>query len=62
MWQPPFAPALRPELHSDPAHEHYFQVAKDEQPELIHNLDEAWFAPESQRRWEYLAAVAAGGN
>ena len=42
--------------------EHYFQVAKDEQPELIHNLDEAWFAPESQRRWEYLAAVAAGGN
>ena len=42
--------------------EHYFRVAKDEQPHVIRNLDEAWFAPESAGRWEYLAAVAAGGN
>ncbi|TMB91782.1 MAG: RtcB family protein [Chloroflexi bacterium] len=42
--------------------EHYFHVAKDEQPDVIRHLDEAWFAPQSPRRWEYLAAVAAGGN
>jgi tRNA-splicing ligase RtcB len=42
--------------------EYYFQVARDEQPDIIRHLDEAWFAPESSRRWEYLAAVAAGGN
>jgi tRNA-splicing ligase RtcB len=42
--------------------EHYFQVAKDEQPDVIHNLDEAWFAAGSPRRGDYLAAVAAGGN
>jgi len=42
--------------------EHYFRVARDEQPDVIRHLDEAWFAPESPRRWEYLAAVAAGGN
>jgi len=42
--------------------EHYFHVAKAEQPQLIAHLDEAWFAPESPRREEYLAAVAAGGN
>lgn len=42
--------------------EHYFQVAKDEQPTVIRNLDEAWFAPESPGRDDYLAAVAAGGN
>jgi tRNA-splicing ligase RtcB len=42
--------------------EHYFTVARNEQPSLIRNLDEAWFAPESPRRSEYLAAVAAGGN
>jgi tRNA-splicing ligase RtcB len=42
--------------------EHYFRVAKDEQPDVIRHLDEAWFAPGSPRRWEYLAAVAAGGN
>lgn len=42
--------------------EHYFRVAKAEQPQLIANLDEAWFAPGSPRRDEYLNAVAAGGN
>lgn len=42
--------------------EHYFRVARDEQPDVIRNLDEAWFAPESVHRDEYLAAVAAGGN
>jgi len=42
--------------------EHYFRVAKGEQPDVIRNLDEAWFAAESPRRDEYLAAVAAGGN
>jgi len=42
--------------------EHYFHVAKNEQPDVIRNLDEAWFPPSSPRREEYLAAVAAGGN
>jgi tRNA-splicing ligase RtcB len=42
--------------------EHYFKVAKSEQPEAIRHLDEAWFGPESPGRWEYLSAVAAGGN
>ena len=42
--------------------EHYFHVAKAEQPTLIANLDEAWFAPDSPSRDDYLAAVAAGGN
>ena len=42
--------------------EHYFQLARDEQPDVIHHLDEAWFSAESPRRREYLAAVAAGGN
>jgi len=42
--------------------EHYFRVARDEQPEEIHNLDEAWFAPYSPARGDYLGAVAAGGN
>ena len=42
--------------------EHYFQVAKDEQPDVIRHLDEAWFPPSSPRRDEYLVAVAAGGN
>lgn len=42
--------------------EHYFHVAKAEQPDMIRNLDEAWFAPDSPERDQYLAAVAAGGN
>ena len=42
--------------------EHYFHVAKAEQPTVIRNLDEAWFPPESPSRGDYLAAVAAGGN
>ena len=42
--------------------EHYFRVAKNEQPSVIRNLDEAWFPAESPNRWEYLSAVAAGGN
>lgn len=42
--------------------EHYFRVAKAEQPEAIRNLDEAWFSSDSPHRDEYLGAVAAGGN
>ena len=42
--------------------EHYFAVAKAEQPQVIRNLDEAWFGAESPGRRDYLAAVAAGGN
>jgi tRNA-splicing ligase RtcB len=42
--------------------EHYFTVAKAEQPERITHLDEAWFAPGSPGRRDYLNAVAAGGN
>lgn len=42
--------------------EYYFHVAREEQPDVIRNLDEAWFPPSSPRREEYLAAVAAGGN
>lgn len=42
--------------------EHYFSVAKAEQPERIAHLDEAWFAPDSPGRRDYLNAVAAGGN
>lgn len=42
--------------------EHYFHVARAEQPHAIRNLDEAWFAPGAAERDQYLAAVAAGGN
>ena len=42
--------------------EHYFHVARAAQPDVIRNLDEAWFAPGSPQRDEYLDAVAAGGN
>lgn len=42
--------------------EHYFHVAKKEQPARIAHLDEAWFAPDSVGRRDYLNAVAAGGN
>lgn len=40
----------------------YFDIAKDEQPDKIKALDEAWFAPGSVNRQKYLNAVAAGGN
>ena len=42
--------------------EHYFHVAKAAQPDVIRNLDEAWFAPGAAQREDYLGAVAAGGN
>ena len=42
--------------------EHFFEVAREEQPGLIRHLDEAWFAAGSRGRDDYLNAVAAGGN
>jgi tRNA-splicing ligase RtcB len=42
--------------------EMYFAIAKDERPDQIRNLDEAWFAADSPRRADYLNAVAAAGN
>lgn len=42
--------------------DHYFGLAKAAQPELIKNLDEAWFAPDDPKKLDYLDAVAAGGN
>jgi tRNA-splicing ligase RtcB (3'-phosphate/5'-hydroxy nucleic acid ligase) len=42
--------------------EHYFSVARAEQPQRITHPDEARFAPGSPGRRDYLNAVAAGGN
>ncbi|AKU93803.1 RNA-2',3'-PO4:RNA-5'-OH ligase [Labilithrix luteola] len=40
----------------------YFQMAKEERPEEISDLDLGFFTPESKHFREYLNAVAAGGN
>ncbi|HVH48057.1 MAG TPA: RtcB family protein [Labilithrix sp.] len=40
----------------------YFQMAKDERPGEITDLDLGYFTPESKHFREYLNAVAAGGN
>jgi tRNA-splicing ligase RtcB len=40
----------------------YFQMAKDERPGEITDLDLGWFSPESRHFRGYLNAVAAGGN
>lgn len=42
--------------------EMYFAIAKEERPDEIRNLDEAWFSADSPRRSDYLNAVAAAGN
>jgi tRNA-splicing ligase RtcB len=40
----------------------YFEMAKDERPNEIADLDLGYFTPESRHFREYLNAVAAGGN
>ena len=40
----------------------YFDIAKDEKPELITNIDLGYFTPQSRHYRSYLNAVAAGGN
>jgi tRNA-splicing ligase RtcB len=40
----------------------YFQMAKDEKPGMIKDLDLGYFTPESSHFRDYLNAVAAGGN
>lgn len=42
--------------------DYYFGIAKAAQPDVIKNLDEAWFAPDDPKKLDYLDAVAAGGN
>ncbi len=40
----------------------YFELAKEERPELITDIDLGYFTPESDHYNDYLNAVAAGGN
>lgn len=40
----------------------YFQMAKDERPGEIHDIDLGYFTPGSRHFDDYLNAVAAGGN
>ena len=40
----------------------YFQMAKDERPGAVTDIDLGYFTPESRHYREYLNAVAAGGN
>src|SRR5207302_3690488 len=40
----------------------YFDIAKDEKPQLINNIDLGYFTPDSMHYHSYLNAVAAGGN
>lgn len=40
----------------------YFDLAKDEKPDQIQNLDLGYFTPDSVHYKDYLNAVAAGGN
>jgi len=40
----------------------YFQMAKDERPGEVTDLDLGYFTPESKHFDDYLSAVAAGGN
>lgn len=40
----------------------YFDMAKDEQPDVIRELDLGFFTPKSAHFADYLDAVAAGGN
>lgn len=40
----------------------YFDLAKEEHPELIKHIDLGYFTPSSRYYRDYLSAVAAGGN
>jgi tRNA-splicing ligase RtcB len=40
----------------------YFELAKEERPDLITDLDLGYFTPDSKHYRDYLNAVAAGGN
>lgn len=40
----------------------YFELARDEKPETITDIDLGYFTPESRHYKDYLNAVAAGGN
>jgi tRNA-splicing ligase RtcB (3'-phosphate/5'-hydroxy nucleic acid ligase) len=40
----------------------YFELAREEHPELMKDIDLGYFTPESKHYQDYLNAVAAGGN
>ncbi|HYE14526.1 MAG TPA: RtcB family protein, partial [Pyrinomonadaceae bacterium] len=40
----------------------YFELAREEHPELMKDIDLGYFTPESRHYRDYLNAVAAGGN
>src|SRR5918912_725093 len=40
----------------------YFELAREEKPETIKDIDLGYFTPESRHYRDYLNAVAAGGN
>ncbi|MCA1592369.1 MAG: RtcB family protein, partial [Acidobacteria bacterium] len=40
----------------------YFELAREEHPELMKDIDLGYFTPESKHYSDYLNAVAAGGN
>lgn len=40
----------------------YFELAREEHPELLKDIDLGYFTPESKHYKDYLNAVAAGGN
>jgi tRNA-splicing ligase RtcB len=40
----------------------YFELAREEHPELLKDIDLGYFTPESRYYRDYLNAVAAGGN
>jgi len=40
----------------------YFDIARDEKPDLIKDIDLGYFIPDSRHYNDYLNAVAAGGN
>lgn len=40
----------------------YFEMAREERPEAVTDIDLGYFTPDSRHYREYLNAVAAGGN
>jgi tRNA-splicing ligase RtcB (3'-phosphate/5'-hydroxy nucleic acid ligase) len=40
----------------------YFELAREEHPELMKDIDLGYFTPDSEHYGDYLNAVAAGGN
>src|SRR5215210_2637720 len=40
----------------------YFELAREEHPELLKDIDLGYFTPDSKHYGDYLNAVAAGGN